>query len=123
MPTTMCRARGRQYGATAGGAAGARYILEEMSPRRSGSPSVLLAKACFTKEGRPAARVEQHEERARAPVWRDVHVLLWSTDYRPGPLAELAEATPLAMGPGVLMAEALSTSSCAVLPHRHGGDA
>lgn len=50
-------------------------------------------------------------------------VLLWSTDYRPGPLAELAEATPLAMGPGVLMAEALSTSSCAVLPHRHGGDA
>ena len=73
--------------------------------------------------GRPAARVEQCEERARAPVWRDVPVQLLNTDYRPGLIAELVAATLLVIGSSWLMAEALSTSSCAMLLNRLGGHA
>ena len=48
-------------------------------------------------------------------MWRDVPVQLLNTDYRPGLIAELVEATLLVIGSSWLMAEALSTSSCAML--------
>ena len=75
------------------------------------------------RPGRLAASVEQLEARARAPTLRELAEELWTTDYRPKLLAELAEAPSLAAGSGALMSEALSTSTYARHLHRVGGDA